>query len=130
MRLFAFALLSAALLPGQAAHTNAPKATAGTAATVRTPSYLSLKYPPMREVKLPHIDEYTLSNGIHLYLMENHELPLIGGFALVRTGALFDPPGKTGLGEITGSVVRTGGTTSKTGDEIDRSRQNSGAKQV
>lgn len=124
MRLLAIALLSAALLPGQAGRTNAPKPTAGTAATVRAPSYLSLKYPPMREVKLPHIDEYTLSNGIHVYLMENHELPLIGGFALVRTGALFDPPGKTGLGEITGSVIRTGGTTSRTGDEIDRMLEN------
>ena len=32
-----------------------------------------------------------------VYLLENHELPLVGGFALVRTGNLFDPPDKVGL---------------------------------
>ena len=46
-------------------------------------------------------------------------MPLVGGFALVRTGGLFDPADKNGLAQITGSVMRTGGTKAKTGDEID-----------
>ncbi len=83
------------------------------------PSYKNLKYPPLRQVKIPEIPVYQLPNGIKLYLLENHELPLIGGFALVRTGGLFDPADKNGLGQITGSVMRTGGTKAKTGDEID-----------
>lgn len=83
------------------------------------PSYKSLKYPPLRQVKIPEIPVYRLPNGIKLYLLENHELPLVGGFALVRTGGLFDPADKNGLAQITGSVMRTGGTKAKTGDEID-----------
>lgn len=83
------------------------------------PSYKSLKYPALRQVKIPEIPVYQLPNGIKLYLLENHELPLVGGFALVRTGGLFDPADKNGLAQITGSVMRTGGTKAKTGDEID-----------
>jgi zinc protease len=44
---------------------------------------------------------------------------LVSGFALVRTGNLFDPPEKIGLAEITGSVMRTGGTQAQTGDQLD-----------
>jgi zinc protease len=82
-------------------------------------SYKDLKYPPLRQVKIPDVPTSTLPNGIKLYLLENHELPLVGGFALVRTGNLFDPADKVGLASITGSVMRTGGTKSKTGDQID-----------
>ncbi len=88
-------------------------------ATYKPPSYKDLKYPVLREVKIPDIPAYQLPNGIKLYLLENHELPLVSGFALVRTGSLFDPPDKTGLAQITGSVMRTGGTKTKTGEQID-----------
>ncbi len=97
---------------------------AAAALVAAPPSYKDLKYPPLREVKIPEIPSYTLPNGIKLYLLENHELPLVGGFALVRTGSLYDPAGKTGLAELTGSVMRTGGTETKTGDQIDVELEN------
>jgi len=83
------------------------------------PSYKSLKFPPLRKVTIPEIPVYQFPNGIKLYLLENHELPLVGGFALVRTGGLFDPADKNGLAQITGTVMRTGGTQAKTAEEID-----------
>jgi len=83
------------------------------------PSVKSLKYPALKEIKIPEVATSTLANGIKLYLLENHELPLVSGFALVRTGNLFDPPEKIGLAEITGSVMRTGGTPGQTGDQLD-----------
>ncbi len=89
------------------------------AQTHTPPSYKSLKYPPLRQVKIPDIPVYQLPNGIKLYLLENHELPLVSGFALIRTGGLFDPADKNGLAQITGTVMRTGGTKAKTGEEID-----------
>ena len=46
------------------------------------------------------------------------------GTALVRTGNLFDPSDKVGLAELTGSVMRTGGTKTRTGDQIDESLEN------
>ncbi|HUS06233.1 MAG TPA: pitrilysin family protein [Bryobacteraceae bacterium] len=90
----------------------------------QTPSYKDLKYPPLPQVKIPDVATSTLPNGIKLYLLENHELPLVGGFALVRTGNLFDPVEKVGLAGITGAVLRTGGTKAKTGDQIDEQLEN------
>jgi zinc protease len=65
-----------------------------------------------------------LPNGMKVYLLENHELPLIGGFALVRTGNLFDPKDKIGLAELTGTVMRSGGTKSRTGEQLDEQLEN------
>jgi predicted Zn-dependent peptidase len=54
-----------------------------------------------------------------LFLLEDHELPLISVSARIRVGSIYEPPDKIGLAAITGSVMRTGGTVSRTGDEID-----------
>ena len=91
------------------------------------PSYKSLKYPPLKEVKIPEIVTATLSNGMKVYLLENHELPLASGFALVRTGNLLEPAGKVGLAQMTGEVMRTGGTRSRTGEQIDELLENMAA---
>jgi zinc protease len=93
-------------------------------ATVTVPSYKSLKFGPAPEVKVPDVPSFTLSNGMKVYLLENHELPLVSGFALVRTGNLFDPKDKVGLAELTGSVMRSGGTKSKTGEQLDEQLEN------
>lgn len=89
-----------------------------------SPSYKSLKFPPLRQVEIPNVDTFTLPNGMRLYLLENHELPLISGFALVRTGNLFDPPDKIGLAGIAGEVIRSGGTPKNSGDELDEKLEN------
>jgi len=94
------------------------------AAHGQIPSYKALKYPPLRQVKIPDIATYTLPNGMRLYLLENHELPLVRGVALVRTGNLFDPPDKVGLATVTGEVMRSGGTKDKTGDQLDEQLEN------
>ncbi|MGI8745581.1 MAG: M16 family metallopeptidase [Bryobacteraceae bacterium] len=88
------------------------------------PSYKSLKFAPLPELKIPEPLTLTLPNGMKVYLLENHELPVISGFALVRTGNLFDPPDKRGLAGITGEVLRAGGTKAKTGDQIDVELEN------
>src|SRR5260370_20421062 len=59
-----------------------------------------------------------------LYLLEDHELPVVSGFALVRTGNLFEPKDKIGLAAMTGMVMRTGGTRKNTGDELDEKLEN------
>jgi zinc protease len=88
------------------------------------PSYKDLKFPPLRDIKIPKIEETTLPNGLKIYLLESHELPLVRGTALIRTGNLFDPADKVGLATITGDVIRSGGTTAKTGDQIDEELEN------
>jgi len=83
------------------------------------PSYKDLKYPALGQVRVPEPATFTLSNGMRVFLLEDHELPLVQGYALVRTGNLFDPPEKRGLAELTADVLRAGGTQAKTGDQID-----------
>ena len=100
----------------------------GSEATVRTvtnlPSWQNLKFSPLPQVKIPTPVQFTLPNGMKVFLLENHELPLVSGFALVRTGSLFDPADKKGLAEVTGMVLRSGGTTKATGDQLDESLEN------
>jgi zinc protease len=97
---------------------------AASAQTAIPPSYKALKFPPLKEIQIPKVEESTLPNGLKIYLLENHELPLVRGLALVRTGNLFDPADKIGLATITGSLIRSGGTVAKTGDQIDEDLEN------
>ncbi len=77
--------------------------------------YIPLAFTP------PDAPRVEIENGIKLYLLEDHELPLVTLSAVVRMGSFYDPPGKEGLAKLTGSVMRTGGTLSMTGDQIDES---------
>lgn len=83
-----------------------------------------MKYPPLRPIQIPKVDISTLPNGMKLYLLEDHELPLVTGTTLIRTGNLFDPADKVGLATMTGTVLRSGGTKDKTGDQIDEELEN------
>jgi len=90
----------------------------------RIPSYKDLKYPALGQVKIPEPVQATLSNGMRVFLLEDHELPLVSGVALVRTGNLFDPADKRGLSEVMAEVLRSGGTKAKTGDQLDEELEN------
>ncbi|MCP4704765.1 MAG: insulinase family protein, partial [candidate division Zixibacteria bacterium] len=86
-----------------------------------------LKFPSLREPEMPEFKTITLENGLVLYLMEDHELPLVNASARIAAGSYLDSPDKAGLGSITGTVLRTGGTQNKTGDEIDEILESIGA---
>ena len=81
--------------------------------------YQDLKYSKVNDIQLPQVEQVTLSNGMRLFILEDHELPLINLSARIRVGSIDEPPEKVGLASLTGTVMRTGGTTSKTGEEID-----------
>jgi zinc protease len=81
--------------------------------------YKSLEYPKLKDIEVPDVEQVTLANGMRLFLLEDHELPLINVSVRIRTGSIYEPADKIGLASITGMVMRTGGTTTKTGDEID-----------
>ena len=82
--------------------------------------YDELTFPPLPELQLPQYTRFELKNGMRVYLMEDHELPLVGGTALVRTGDRFEPADKLGLASLTGNVMRTGGTRQHSPDELNQ----------
>ncbi len=90
----------------------------------KPPSYKDLKYPALPQVRIPEPAAFTLSNGMRVFLLEDHELPLIQGSVLIHTGNLFDPPDKRGLSAVMAEVLRSGGTKAKTGDQIDEELEN------
>jgi zinc protease len=61
-----------------------------------------------------------LPNGLKAYIAEDHSLPYIEIEAYVRGGAIFDPPGKEGLGALAAQLLRTGGTERYSADSIDK----------
>src|ERR1035438_6987488 len=116
-------------IPGSAPKPAAPTAPPAAARGRGTPaapvaaagvvSPKDLKYPPLRAIQAPDFAVFTLPNGMKLYLMEDHDLPVVGGIALVRTGSLLDPPQRIGLAQLAGIAMRTGGTAVKTAEQID-----------
>ncbi|MEW6746155.1 MAG: pitrilysin family protein [Planctomycetota bacterium] len=60
-----------------------------------------------------------LSNGMIVYIQEDHLLPTLDVSTIIRTGTIADPRDKVGLAAMTGAVMRTGGTTGISGDDLD-----------
>lgn len=81
--------------------------------------YQDVKFPPLNPVQPPPVERVELSNGMILYLIEDHELPLIQLSAIIGVGSMDDPAGKVGLASVTGAVMRTGGSKTRSGDQID-----------
>ena len=81
--------------------------------------YQEIEFPKLNEIEIPKIERVELDNGIILFLVEDRELPLINILARIGVGSVNDPASDIGLSSLTGQVMRTGGTTSMTGDEID-----------
>ena len=88
-------------------------------ALAQVSDYHDIKTPPLHQMQLPQPKRIQLANGMVIFLMEDHELPLIRGAAVTRAGGRDIPAEKTGLAGIYGQAWRTGGTESKTGDELD-----------
>jgi predicted Zn-dependent peptidase len=54
-----------------------------------------------------------------VYLLRDTELPIINMTAMVRTGSVYEPAGKSGLAAITGIVMRNGGAGGLTPEKMD-----------
>ncbi|HHT9112970.1 MAG: insulinase family protein [Planctomycetes bacterium] len=75
------------------------------------------KFKPLNFVP-PKVDRVVLENGMILYLLEDHDLPIFNITARVRTGAIYEPQEKAGLASLTGFVMRSGGTVSMPADKM------------
>ena len=81
--------------------------------TVPTPG------PPVT-TPLPAVQRFTLANGLAVWLVESHRLPLVGASLVSQLGSSDDPPNRPGLTDLmTGAL--DGGTTSR--DALGLSRE-------
>ena len=77
--------------------------------------YTPLTYNPPKRDRYRHV----LSNGMVVYAVEDHDLPLVNISTLVRTGAYLEPADKVGLAALVGSQMRAGGTAKMTAEQFD-----------
>jgi zinc protease len=107
----------------------APKPAPRPAAPVRAaiPTHRDLKFAPLRPIELPQPVRFQLSNGMKVLLVEDRERPRVTAVATVRTGTLYDPPGRSGLATMTAALLRSGGTGRKAPDRLDADLDTVGA---
>jgi zinc protease len=78
-----------------------------------------LPVPPIGHVPSVKPERFVLANGIVVYLLEDHELPVVKASAYFRCSPSFEPDDRAGLMSITGDVMRSGGTATHGGDWLD-----------
>ncbi len=86
---------------------------------------LSAIPPPMPEFPPLHFNppkpvRTVLDNGLVVYLLEDHELPLIKMEMYFQAGTQYDPIDKIGLGSIFGQAMTYGGSLSHPPEEIEK----------
>lgn len=79
----------------------------------------SMEFPVLNEIQLPDYERVEMPNGMIVYLVEDHEFPLVELSATIEVGAIYEDADKVGLAEMTGSVIRSGGTATHSGDDLD-----------
>jgi zinc protease len=114
-RVLAVISLVASQIGGQA-----PSSPAKVATSAIPKTWKDIKFPPLNSIKVPEVTRFELSNGMKVLLVEDHELPTFNASARIKAGDRFDPADKVGLMGILGQVIRTGGSTSTSGDYLDR----------
>lgn len=70
----------------------------------------TLRFKPLT-FNIPKAERVQLANGTPVYLLQDRELPIVTVSAMIRTGSVYDLPGKSGLAALSGSQLRGGGTT-------------------
>ncbi len=87
--------------------------------TPKGPRPEQFKYPPLN-FKVPKPAEFrtTLSNGLVVYIAEDHEIPWFNASLIVKTGPFLEPTAKVGLDAFTSSIMRSGGSTTMSGEQI------------
>jgi zinc protease len=113
-------LLALMLSLGGITPAQAKPAVAVPQATGAAKHYTELQFAPLPDITIPQYQQFQLANGITVYLMEDHEWPLVSGTALIRTGDRFEPANQIGLATITGDLIRSGGTLKHPIDELNQ----------
>jgi predicted Zn-dependent peptidase len=79
-------------------------------------------------IKPPNVTMRVLANGLRIYLLEDHTLPIIKIGAILRTGSIYDPPDKVGLAILSGDLLRSGGAGEMSPQSFDKALDDLGAQ--
>jgi len=84
------------------------------AAMPALPVFAPLKFHPVKP------ERYVMPNGLVVYLLEDHELPLVHLDMLFHTGSIDEPADKVGMGGIFAQAWTQGGTLTRKPEDIAR----------
>jgi zinc protease len=74
----------------------------------------------------PAYDEFTTKSGLHVYVVENHQVPTVTFSLIMRGGDAFDPPQKEGAAAMMADLLLKG-TKGRTAQQIAESLDGVGA---
>ena len=79
-----------------------------------------IKYPAL-DFEVPDAEAYRhqLSNGIPVYIAEDHDLPLVSISITARVGEFLDAADAPGVSSMTGTMMRQGGTRTQSAEAFD-----------
>ncbi|GBC84252.1 putative zinc protease [bacterium HR11] len=80
-------------------------------------SWRDLRFPELPPFRPPQPQAFRLKNGLRVFVLEDHDLPLIRLVGYLDAGAVYEA--KPGVAGLTGQLLRTGGTRLHTPDEVD-----------
>lgn len=63
---------------------------------------------PPPSLQLPPIQRFELSNGLDVWLLEKHSVPIVQVDLLIRSGSVAEPSGKNGLSEAVTAMLDEG----------------------
>ena len=117
-------------IPGKKVLEDVPRSPADTDATVKVSPEHSAEFEkaqawretapktgPQRALELPKPTIFKLENGLTVYLVERHELPIVSARFVTLAGAAANPPDRPGLAGITAAML-TEGTARQSAEEI------------
>ncbi len=87
-----------------------------------------LSFPPLPEVKPAEPQRFTLDNGLVVYMLEDHDLPLVDVGIMIKGGRAYEPYRLRGLGKLTGRLLRSGGAGGMTPDSLDEFLEATGSR--
>jgi zinc protease len=82
---------------------------------------------PLPPVHLPVPKVFTLNNGMHVYLVEDHSLPVLNADVVTLAGSDANPAGRAGLAEFTARMLEQG-TRDRNATEIAEATDRLGAR--
>ncbi len=81
----------------------------------------NFKFKPL-EFKVPRVgkevERVVLPNGMILYMMEDHTVPMVNIYGRIRTGEIYESRDNHGVAKLTGKLIRTGGTKNRSPEKL------------